>query len=352
MISVLMSVYKKEKPEYLARALDSIMAQSERPDEIVLVEDGPLTAGLIKVIERYELLCNGADGKQKLEAGKTSNGAYSSTGYPTFRRVRLTRNQGLGTALAAGMKACRGDLIARMDTDDIAARDRLRLQKRYMEAHPDISAVGGDICEFTDEANLHKAQAQAAAQTGSIAHRYSIAEEQGSIRDTESAQNPEEAQLVVKAQDATDVLKQTILRDTNLRIKHMPSGHEALYRYGKLRNPLNHMTVMLRKSDIEAVGGYRKRPLLEDYDLWSRLLAGGYRIDNISEILVYARVGEGFSDKRGGLRYFMEYASLRRMQLRIGYLHGWEYLIAVAATAAMTLVPARVRGEIYGWLRG
>ncbi len=310
MISVLMSVYKKEKPGYLARALDSIVAQSEQPDEIVLVEDGPLTAGLIEVIERYEVLCNGAGGKQKLEAAKISNGAYNSTGYPTFRRVRLMRNQGLGTALAAGTKACRGDLIARMDTDDIAARDRLRLQKRYMEAHPDISAVGGDICEFTDEADLHKAQAQAAA------------------------------------------LKQTILRDTNLRIKHMPSGHEALYRYGKLRNPLNHMTVMLRKSDIEAVGGYRKRPLLEDYDLWSRLLAGGYRIDNIPEILVYARVGEGFSDKRGGLRYFMEYASLRRMQLRIGYLHGWEYLIAMAATAAMTLVPARVRGEIYGWLRG
>ncbi len=319
MISVLMSVYHKEKPEYLARALDSIMVQSEIPDEIVLVEDGPLTAGLSEVIGRY----------------------------PALRRVRLAKNQGLGPALAAGMRACRGELIARMDTDDIAARDRLRLQREYMEAHPDISAVGGDICEFTDEADLYKAQAAVAAavQSGSNGR---------------SAQEMSEAQSLIKEHNAeagnetpglTDALKQKILRDANLRIKHMPYGCDALYRYGKLRNPLNHMTVMMRRSDIEAVGGYRKRPLLEDYDLWSRLLAGGYRIDNIPEILVYARAGEGFAGRRGGLRYFAEYAALRRMQLRTGYLHGWEYLIAMAATAVMTLIPASVRDGIYRCLR-
>ena len=51
--SVLMSVYAKEKPEYLRISLDSMLAQTVRPSEIVLVEDGPLTKDLEDTIEQY-----------------------------------------------------------------------------------------------------------------------------------------------------------------------------------------------------------------------------------------------------------------------------------------------------------
>lgn len=325
MISVLMSVYRGERPEYLAAALESIVQQSEKPDEIVLVKDGPLTAELEEVIGRYEKIC-----------GTRVNGGSESR--IRLRTVRLPENQGLGSALAAGMKECSGELIARMDTDDIACRDRIRLQRAYMDAHPEISAVGGDICEFMDEAELYRSMAAAEARRA--------------CRAAESRrQNAGEAAEASQKMCGTAAEGADERRHAGLRIKRMPTGSQALYRYGKLRNPLNHMTVMLRKADIEAVGGYHRRPLLEDYDLWSRLLAAGYKIDNIPQILVYARTGAGFSSRRGGRGYFLEYARLRWMQLHIGYLHGWEYMMAMGATAAMTLMPPKLRSAAYMVLR-
>ena len=339
MISVLMSVYRGERPEYLAAALESIVQQSEEPDEIVLVKDGPLTAELEEVIGRYEKIC-----------GTRVNGGSESR--IRFRTVRLPENQGLGSALAAGMKECSGELIARMDTDDIACRDRLRLQRAYMDAHPEISAVGGDICEFMDEAELYRSMA--AAEAGR-ACRAAESRRQNAGEAAEASRRP--YSTAGEAAEANQKMCSTAAegahkrRYTGLRIKRMPTGSQALYRYGKLRNPLNHMTVMMRKADVEAVGGYHRRPLLEDYDLWSRLLAAGYKIDNIPQILVYARIGAGFSSRRGGRGYFLEYARLRWMQLHIGYLHGWEYMRAMGATALMTLMPPRLRSAAYRVLR-
>ena len=91
--SVLMSLYKKEHPEYLRLALDSMINQTVKPDEIVLVEDGPLTDELYAVVEEYK-------------------------DYLTI--VVNKTNLGLGLALNEGLKACRNELVARMDTDDIS----------------------------------------------------------------------------------------------------------------------------------------------------------------------------------------------------------------------------------------
>ena len=91
--SVLMSLYKKEHPEYLRLALDSMINQTVRPDEIVLVEDGPLTDELYAVVEEYK---------------------------PHLHIVINKKNLGLGLALNEGLKACSNELVARMDTDDIS----------------------------------------------------------------------------------------------------------------------------------------------------------------------------------------------------------------------------------------
>ena len=53
-ISVLMSIYKKEKPEYFRETMESILAQTRQPEEIVLIEDGTLTPELDAVIEEYQ----------------------------------------------------------------------------------------------------------------------------------------------------------------------------------------------------------------------------------------------------------------------------------------------------------
>lgn len=261
-ISVLLSVYRKENPEYLEMALDSILTQTVVADEIVLVEDGELTESLYEVISHY----------------------------PGIHVIKLDQNQKLGRALEAGLKVCRNDLVARMDTDDIMISDRLEKQYRFMKEHPEIAACGGDIAEFIEEGVI-------------------------------------------------------------LREKHMPRSAQELYRYGKKRNPLNHMTVMFRKSAVEAVGGYRHFPGLEDYDLWSRLLAHGYQIANIPEVLVKARIGDRFASRRGGWAYFKHYLELRKEQHRIGYLSTREYIVACVLTFGMTVMPEKLREKAYAVLR-
>ena len=100
-ISVLMSVYKKENPEYLRASLESILVQTRTADEILLIEDGPLTQELYQVVAEYQKKCD-------------------------YLHVHaMEQNVQLGRALAKGVELCKYDLIARMDTDDIAMPDRL-----------------------------------------------------------------------------------------------------------------------------------------------------------------------------------------------------------------------------------
>ena len=124
MFSVLLSVYRKEQPAYLQQSLNSIFAQTLMPDEVVLVKDGPLTAELEQVIEVF---C------QK---------------YSILKIVPLAQNQGLGKALNEGLKHCSYNLVARMDTDDIAKSDRFEKQVKVFEVHPEFDVVGAWIDEF------------------------------------------------------------------------------------------------------------------------------------------------------------------------------------------------------------
>ena len=122
--SVLLSVYRKEQPAYLRQSLDSIFTQTLLPDEVVLVKDGPLTDALDEVAEDY---CRK---------------------YPVIRVVPLSENQGLGRALNEGLKHCSYDLVARMDTDDVAKPERFEKQIAVFCAHPEMDVVGAWIDEF------------------------------------------------------------------------------------------------------------------------------------------------------------------------------------------------------------
>lgn len=129
-ISVLLSIYQKEKVAYFVACMESILAQTVQPEEILLVKDGPLTAELDQAIADYQ---------EKLGAQLT---VYA-----------LAENVGLGRALAEGVKQCRNPLIARMDTDDIMREDRLEMQYTEMLTHPELTIVGSDITEFEGEIN-------------------------------------------------------------------------------------------------------------------------------------------------------------------------------------------------------
>lgn len=183
--SVLMSLYKKEKPEYFKLAIESMLKQTEKPDEIVLVEDGPLTEELYEVVTLY---------KDKLKI------------------IVNEENMGLGIALDIGLKQCTNELVARMDTDDISELNRCEKQLLFMQAHPEISVVGGQIEEFIG-----------------------------------SPKNAVGKRIV-------------------------PVDDMSIKVYMKKRCAFNHMSVMFRKSDIMEAGSYKEWFYNEDYYLWIRMM--------------------------------------------------------------------------------
>ena len=267
--SLLVSIYYKEKSYFLEKALDSILNQTVKPDEVVLVKDGILTKELEEIIsvEKDKFNKNNID----------------------FVCVQLEKNMGLGIALQKGLEKCKYDYVARMDADDIATYTRFEYQLKYMNEHKDISVLGGYIDEFTVEGKV-------------------------------------------------------------IRTNTMPLTYKDLYKYGKYRNPLNHMTVLFRKKDVMEVGGYKPLKGLEDYYLWCRMLVKGYKIANIDQVLVYARLGD-FENRRGGFEYFKTYIKFRILQKKIKYTNTIEFIVATVLTALITLLPNNLRGRLYKVLR-
>lgn len=126
-VSVLLSLYSREKPQYLREALSSIMEQTAMPAEVVMVLDGPVGDDLRGVLDEFSR--RGGDA-------------------PDFRIVRLDKNMGLGRALSEGLRHCGNELVARMDTDDVMMPHRMAEQYRYMASHPEIAVCGAWIDEF------------------------------------------------------------------------------------------------------------------------------------------------------------------------------------------------------------
>ena len=123
--SVLMSVYYKEKPEYLELAIESMLNQTVLPDEILIVKDGDITNELQNILDKY---------KQKHEN--------------RFTIVGYKETKGLAYALNYGLNRCRNNLVARMDSDDYSLPLRCELQLKVIEKNPEISLVGTGIGFF------------------------------------------------------------------------------------------------------------------------------------------------------------------------------------------------------------
>ncbi len=237
--SVLMSVYKNDSPEYLKLALESIYEkQTRKPDEIVVVFDGPISDDLCDVLNTFR-------------AGKEEVVFY----YPQ------EINRGLGEALRIGSEKCTGDFIFRMDADDVSDPQRFEKQIAFLEAHPEVDALGTDISEFQES-----------------------------------------------------------YEEENQRVRACPVQHEDIVKMGKKRNPMNHVTVCMRRSALEKCGGYKTLLLLEDYYLWLNMIVAGCVLANINETLVYVRVGNGFDKKRGSKERIEGWKVLQNLMLEHGLI--------------------------------
>lgn len=106
--SVLMTVYEKDNPEYFQMALLSMIKQTKKPDELVLVKDGPIPEEIQRVIDKVD------------------------SQYPDIIvQIQLRQNVGLGAALNEGLKVCKNELVARMDSDDLSLP--MRCEKQIAE---------------------------------------------------------------------------------------------------------------------------------------------------------------------------------------------------------------------------
>lgn len=116
----------KESPLFLDQSLGSIFNQTLTADEVILVEDGPLTPELYNVVNKYKSAHN------------------------ELKLVKLEKNGGLGRALNEGLRHCSYDLVVRADTDDICKPDRFEKQVRFMESHPEVDVCSAAVDEFED----------------------------------------------------------------------------------------------------------------------------------------------------------------------------------------------------------
>lgn len=201
--------------------------------------------------------------------------------------VRLERNVGLGEALNQGLKACSFERVARMDADDLCCPDRFEKQLAFMDNHPDIDLLGGTIEEFdTDPKTPHA-------------------------------------------------------------VRQLPSGSDNVARFARFRCPVNHMTVMFKKTSIVNAGGYQPFLGLEDYYLWARLLKSGCKIDNLSDVLVKARVGNGMLTRRRGWTYFKQDIKLQKKFLDIGFIDKRVFATNIVTRAPLRLMPESVLSIVY-----
>jgi glycosyltransferase involved in cell wall biosynthesis len=263
--SVLMSVYYKENPNYFKEALDSILVnQSVIPNEVVLVQDGPLTQELDAVIDEFKEV------------------------FPDrIKIISLEKNGGLGKALNIGLTHCKYEIVARMDSDDISDKCRFEKQIKFLEDNKEVDIVGGSIAEFYDT-------------------------------------------------------YEKIITE-----RKVPRDMDSIIRMMKRRNPINHVSVMFKKSKVIRVGGYKHLPYLEDYYLWIRMVQDNAKIVNIEDVLVYVRTGENMYKRRGNKEYISGWYTLQKSMKKIGIINKFDIVVNMINIIGFIYTPAGVKEFAY-----
>ncbi len=260
-----MSVYKNDRPEWVREAVESIsIKQTVQPDEVLVVVDGPVGEELANELRMLQ--------KE----------------IPTIRIEWCKENRGLGVALQYGTERVSHELVARMDSDDIAAPNRFELQLAAFEKDKELSIIGGQISEFIDAP------------------------------------------------------------DNIVGMRQCPTDDDELRAYMKVRCGFNHMTVMFRKSEVLRVGNYQPWHYNEDYYLWIRMVLADCRMANLPDTLVNVRVGKDMYARRGGWKYFQSEAKLQKYMWQKGMISLPRYLLNTCIRfGVQVVIPNSVRGWMF-----
>ena len=239
---------------FIAEAVESVLGQTYRDLELLAIDDGSTDDGaaIVAAIAQRD------------------------------PRVRLIAEgkRGFVPSLNRGLELARGEYIARMDADDVCLPDRLARQVAFLDSHPDVGVVGGQILALLEGVTL-----------------------------------------------------------TPPWWIDNPLDHEAIVRSLRSRNSIYHPTSLLRKSAVDAVGGYRPAfTVVQDYDLWMRL-ADRVRLANLPDRVLNYRFHEGQATER---------------KLELAYLCTWCVRYAAAERRAGRPDPIRAdtridREQAFAW---
>lgn len=235
--SVLMAVYKNDNPQDFRVAVESVtIKQTLKPSEVLMIVDGPVSPSLTNTIKQLQ------------------------AEIPYIKVEWCERNRGLGLALQYGMEHVSNELVARMDSDDIALPQRFEYQVKLFIDDPELGIAGGQISEFIDTP------------------------------------------------------------DNIVGYRYVPLKNKDIYNYLKIRSGFNHMTVMFRKSKVLQAGNYQSFYLAEDIYLWLRMSLCGCKFANLDKVLVNVRVGREMYARRGGWKYFRSEVRLQKFRLKNGII--------------------------------
>lgn len=262
--SVLMSVYILDNPDHFKQALDSIVANTVLPRQIVIVFDGPVSQEVRSIVD-----------------------ALSKNPTIEVTTVILDQNRGLGFALNEGMKYVKYDLVARVDSDDINDPMRFSTQLDVFQDKPELSVVGSNVAEFNNSLKIQN-------------------------------------------------------------YRRVPETNQAILKFMRRRNGVNHPSVMFRKDTIQKAGGYQSLIGFEDYYLWVRVsMLNNTEFCNVQKNLVYMRAGEDLLKRRGGKGYVSRFIKLKNFQILHRRASLLDYAISISGMIVSMIIPISWRKILY-----
>ena len=219
------------------------------------------------------------------------NPKYKTIKEKIVKIIQQEQNKGLGEALKKGTEYCTGDYIFRMDSDDISVFDRFEKQINYIEKHSNIDVLGGNIAEF-----------------------------------------------------------QKSIDEENKRLRVCPMNHEDIVKMGKKRNPMNHVTVCIKKEALVNSGGYQSLLYLEDYYLWLRMIVNNCKLENLNETLVLVRVGNGFEGRRSTKKYIEGWKTLQNFMKKNKMINFLEAKLNMIYIRVFVSTPPWLKKIIYKFI--
>ena len=262
--SVLMTVYYKEKAQNLEVSMRSIFNQTYPTNDFVLVCDGKLTDELDAVVNSF---------KRKY--------------YTQLNIIRLEQNVGTGNARNIGIKSCKNNLIAVMDSDDYAFPERCEHQVACFETDKNLSILGGQMSEF-----------------------------EGAFTNT-------------------------------VAIKRVPTAIDDIMKYAKRRDPFNGITVMFKKDAVIKAGMYPPLTRCEDYYLYAKMLRMGFYGENSNEIYSACRLDKDTFERRGSIENLRGFVSVRWKIHKMGFSSFWDFCIPCLAQVVYTCLPLSAKKFAY-----